>query len=216
MVLYLKLHLPLRTYQVRMLDSGEGDTFRYDNGQWIENTVHPFALGNSKRAYQKGIFRRIYDSMTGIYSTGLYINTNKASDQNKEELDRGYTIPWEHPEVLYWFQKFRNWQEKYNPIKKPEDCTSLLLKHTGHLKSEQQLSAMGSICFLFRDAAAKKTEDRSKPIINGKIESLWCLLLKALEDQLFALGNTLSNGQSLNKGGRLSNPISCTGWVSEC
>ena len=53
MVLYLKLQLPLRTYQVRMLDSGEADTWRYDDGQWIENTVHPFALDNARRTYER-------------------------------------------------------------------------------------------------------------------------------------------------------------------
>ena len=54
MVLYLKLQLPLRTYQVRMLDSGEADTFRYDNGQWLENAAHSFALGKYQTTLRKG------------------------------------------------------------------------------------------------------------------------------------------------------------------
>ncbi|MBY0446929.1 MAG: integrase family protein, partial [Burkholderiales bacterium] len=36
--LYVKLQLPLRTYQVRMLDSGEADTARYVRGKWVKNT----------------------------------------------------------------------------------------------------------------------------------------------------------------------------------
>ena len=40
MVIFMKLHLPLRTYQVRMLDSGEADTWRYENGQWVVNIQH--------------------------------------------------------------------------------------------------------------------------------------------------------------------------------
>jgi len=52
MVIFMKLHLPMRTYQVRMLDSGEADTWRYENGQWVANTKHDFALGNEKRPLQ--------------------------------------------------------------------------------------------------------------------------------------------------------------------
>ncbi|MCW8335725.1 VPA1269 family protein, partial [Vibrio paucivorans] len=48
MVIFMKLHLPLRTYQVRMLDSGEADTWRYENGQWVVNTQHDFVLGSEK------------------------------------------------------------------------------------------------------------------------------------------------------------------------
>ena len=86
MVLFIKLHLPLRTHQVRMLDSGEADTYRYDNGQWLANTKHSFAKGSNKKAFQKGVFRRIHDSVSGAYSTGFYINTNKTADLNKSEV----------------------------------------------------------------------------------------------------------------------------------
>src|SRR5690606_27584430 len=72
MVLFIKLHLPLRTYQIRMLDSGEADTLRYENGIWINNP-HTFALKN----YSKGIFRQFKDNLMGLVSTGLYISTNK-------------------------------------------------------------------------------------------------------------------------------------------
>lgn len=196
MVIFMKLHLPLRTYQVRMLDSGEADTWRYENGQWVANTKHDFALGNEKRPFGKGIFRRIHDTMTGQYSTGLYINTNKTADQNKDELERGYIIPWQHEEVLYWLEKLRNWQEKYNPIAKPTDCTTLLKKHTGVKMSDKQLGSMGEIAFLFRDASAKG-EDKFKPISYNATDSFWYQLLLALENQLAEQGDTLDNGERL-------------------
>lgn len=196
MVIFMKLHLPLRTYQVRMLDSGEADTWRYENGQWVVNTQHDFALGNEKRPFGKGIFRRIHDTMTGLYSTGLYINTNKTADQNKDELERGYIIPWQNEEVLYWLEKLRNWQEKYNPIAKPTDCTTLLKKHIGKQKSNKQLESMGEIAFLFRDAAANG-EDKYKPIQDISPAFLWYRLLLALENHLAEQGNTLDNGERL-------------------
>ena len=197
MVIFMKLHLPLRTYQVRMLDSGEADTWRYKQGQWTLNDKHDFALGSEKRPFGKGIFRRIHDTMTGQYSTGLYINTNKTADQNKDELERGYIIPWQNEEVLYWLEKLRNWQEKYNPIAKPTDCTTLLKKHIGKSKSDKQLESMGEIAFLFRDASAKE-QDKSKPIAgNANIASFWYQLLITLENQLAERGNTLDNGERL-------------------
>lgn len=197
MVIFMKLHLPLRTYQVRMLDSGEADTWRYENGQWVVNSQNDFALGSEKRPFGKGIFRRIHDTMTGLYSTGLYINTNKTADQNKDELERGYIIPWQNEEVLYWLEKLRNWQEKYNPITKPTDCTTLLKKHTHDKKSDKQLESMGEIAFLFRDAAAKG-DDKHKPIqFSTGLKTFWYQLLLKLENQLVEQGDTLDNGERL-------------------
>lgn len=197
MVVFMKLHLPLRTYQVRILDSGEADTWRYEQGQWALNKKHDFAHGSEKRPFGKGVFRRIHDTMTGQYSTGLYINTNKTADQNKDELECGYIIPWQNEEVLYWLEKLRNWQEKYNPITKPTDCTRLLRKHTSKQKSKTQLESMGEIAFLFRDASAKG-EDKYKPIAgDGNLAPFWYQLLLELENQLAEKGNTLDNGERL-------------------
>ena len=192
MVLFIKLHLPLRTYQVRMLDSGEADTLRYENGNWIENP-HDFALNR----YSKGVFRQFKDNATGLESTGLYISTNKTADQNKDEFQRGYEIPWQNEDVLYWLEKLRNWQEKYNPISKPTDCTTLEVKHTKAKKSKASLSAMGHSCFLFRDASASKPEDKVKPVQDPTISKGWYKLLHQLEQNLLVSGDTLSDGTAL-------------------
>ncbi|KJF97194.1 gamma-mobile-trio integrase GmtZ [Photobacterium leiognathi] len=192
MILFIKLHLPLRTYQVRMLDSGEADTLRYEKGNWIKNP-HDFALNH----YSKGIFRQFKDNATGLESTGLYISTNKTADKNKDEFERGYEIPWQNEDVLYWLEKLRNWQEKYNPISKPTDCTTLETKHTRDMKSKAYLSAMGHSCFLFRDASAKKQDDRSKPVQDIIIAKFWYKLLHQLEQHLLASGDTLSDGTAL-------------------
>jgi len=196
MLIFMKLHLPLRTYQVRMLDSGEADTWRYEQGQWKLNNKHGFVLGTEKRPFGKGIFRRIHDSMTGQNSTGLYINTNKTADQNKDELEHGYIIPWQNEEVLYWLEKLRNWQEKYNPVESPTDCSQLEIKHVGKKKTKKQLESMGEISFLFRDPCSKE-EDKSKPITYTSFQHLWYKLLLALENQLAEQEETLNNGERL-------------------
>lgn len=193
MVLLIKLHLPLRTYQVRMLDSGEADSMRYKNGEWFKNTKHSFALSY----FGKGVFRRFEDKATGLVSTGLYINTNKTADQNKDELERGYEIPWQHEDMLFWLEKLRDWQEKYNPIQMPTDCTSLESKHTGSKKSKAYLASMGHVCFLMRDATAKLADDRAKPIHENSVQRLWYKLLHQLEQNLVTSGDTLKDGTPL-------------------
>ncbi len=194
--LFVKLHLPLRTYQVRFLDSGEADTWRYEKGNWTANKLHPFKNGSEKNPWRQGVFRRIHDRNTGCVMTGLYVNTNKTADQNKDERKRGYCIPWQHGVVLHWLEKLRNWQEKYNPINQPTPCTELETKHFHAVKSEQQRREMGSICFLFRDASAKGS-DRCKPITKSCIDKLWYRLLSTLENKVASRGDTLSNGSRL-------------------
>lgn len=191
---FIKLHLPLRTYQVRMLDSGEADDMRYENGNWIKNTKHCFAL----KGHRKGVFRRFQDNAIGVESTGLYINTNKTSDQNKDEFERGYEIPWQNENALYWLEKLRNWQEKYNSIVEPTNCSNLLAKHTRQTKSESYLNSMGYVSFLMRDAAASKLIDRDKPIVDGPIKYFWYDLLEKLQNNLLISGDKLPNGDPLN------------------
>ncbi|TXH92250.1 MAG: hypothetical protein E6Q71_01280 [Pseudomonas sp.] len=194
--LLVKLHLPLRTYQVRFLDSGEADTWRYQQGDWVLNEKHRFAHRNEKNPWNRGVFCRIRSTDIGEIMTGLYINTNKTADQNKNERERGYTIPWQHEGVLYWLEKLRNWQEKYNPIDGPTPCSELELRHFGNAKSEQQQRNMGAICFLFRDASGKG-DDRRKPIPPNNLSYYWHRLLSELEERVAARGQTLSDGSRL-------------------
>ncbi|MEQ3622807.1 MAG: VPA1269 family protein [Marinobacter sp.] len=191
MFLFTKLHLPLRSLQVRFLDSGEGDTWRYERGHWVENTKHPFKYGAPKRPYEKGVFRRIYDSMTESYATGLYVSTNKTADQNKDELQRGYTIPWQHEELLYWLEKLRNWQEKYNPINRLVSGTELKRSHIGAAKSKKQLAEMGEFAFLFRD------RNSALPISKNSFTNPWYRLLSKLEEDLFQSGLRMRDGHRL-------------------
>ena len=198
MVALTKLMLPARTYQVRMLDSGEADTFTYDGGGWRRN-AGPLAEGTPRRPVQRGVFRRLEDRELGRVFTGIYVSTNKTADINREEGQKGYVIPWEYGELFYWLEKLRNWQANYNPLAQPVLWTELALKHVGHssMKSAAQLQGMPPTCFLFRDAAARHAADRAKPITPQHLDSLWRKLLEALEQRCAARGETLSDGQPL-------------------
>lgn len=186
--LLLKLFLPLRTYQVRMLDSGEADTYRYDQadklqvGIWSSNNGS-LCSGTEKYPERKGVFRRFIDQNRKTEMTGFYINTNKTADISENELTRGYEIPWQYEEALYWLAKLRCWQEKYNPIVNSTPWSKLDSSHFGFLKDSLILKLMGSTCFLFRDAT-HIGEDKSYPIREQSLNPIWYKLLHELEKQL--------------------------------
>ncbi len=204
--MYIKLELPLRTFQVRMLDSGEADTWRYihspGGGGFVLNH-NPLARGSEKRPSQRGVFHR-----TSVEKeAGFYINTNKTADINKAENEKGYVIPWANDEVLYWLEKLRNWQERYNPIAAPTPWTELERKHFGKTPQHSDVLAQrGPACFLFRDPTDGKGD---KPLTNIALSIFWYKLLARLEKRCADNGETLDNGTPL----RFVDPDSSKGTV---
>ncbi len=185
--LLIKLLLPLRTYQVRMLDSGEIDTYKYVQskrnvaGEWIKNNSH-LSKGTERNPFERGVLRKFKDKTTQLEMTGFYINTNKTADINKEEFNKGYDIPWQYEEVQYWLAKLRDWQMKYNPISKPAKWTELTTNHLGSAKDVRILKQMGKITFLFRNPTSIGQEHL--PIgVNG-LDYIWYKTLQKLEEQL--------------------------------
>lgn len=206
----IKLELPLRQYQIRLLDSGESDTWRYcgsvvsytENGEWkyqaggwVKNSG-PLAQGDAKKPRGIGVFRRMPSSDVSKMLTGLYINTNKTADRNKDQFDRGYEVPWQHATVLYWLERLRNWQEKYNPIEGPVSCQDMPQTVIGDKTPEQRMR-MGSLCCLFRDAAHRDQTRRKMPIVNSQMGGLWKKILMKLEDVCEEKGHTTSDGSRL-------------------
>ncbi len=204
--LYIKLELPLRTFQVRMLDSGEADTWRYihspGGGGFVLNHGR-LAAGSEKRPSQRGVFHRTSHEK----EAGIYINTNKTGDINKAENEKGYVIPWANDEVLYWLEKLRNWQERYNPIAAPTPWTDLKSQHFGGTPPHAEVLAQrGSACFLFRDPTA---DEANKPLDSNSLKPIWYKLLARLEKRCANNHETLDNGTPL----RFVDPDSDTATV---
>ena len=195
--LLIKLILPLRTFQVRMLDSGEADTWRYSAGEWTLNPRR-LAQGSERRPLQQGVFRRSNPLNDGEEaSTVLYINTNKTADIAKSVSEKGYLLPWSsggpvHQNVFYWLEKLRNWQEKYHPVSRRTAWAELDGRHS-KAKSEMQLAGYPDACFLFRLREFGEDE-RHLPISDGLMELCWFRLLRALELRLADRGETYRNG----------------------
>ncbi|MCY1264609.1 putative phage integrase [compost metagenome] len=189
-----KLILPLRTFQVRMLDSGEADTWRYEAGSWILNSSG-LAQGSERKSRQHGVFRRSDQLRDGeAVTTVLYINTNKTADSAKSGTEKGYVLPWPfggpvHQDVGYWFEKLRNWQEKYNPVSRLTSWTELDGRHI-LAKSEVQLAGYPHACFLFRTPEARDGL-RHLPLIDNAMDSAWWHLLGALEQRFADRGKSI-------------------------
>ena len=186
MLIYVKLELALRTHQVRFLDSGEGDTWRYAwdaQGGYFELNDTPFAIGSETRPCQRGVFHR---AAVGS-GAGIFINTNKTADIDKPEDKKGYVIPWTNIELLYWLEKLRNWQERYNPVEGAIPWTELEAGYFSARPAEAILAERSPAFFLFRDAAAKGRE-RAKPMRDGVVQTLWYKLLARLEAELAQIG----------------------------
>ena len=195
--LLVKLILPLRTFQVRMLDSGEADTWHYAAGAWALNP-NRLAQGSERQPLQQGVFRRrnpLDDGEAG--PAVLYINTNKTADIAKPGAEKGYVLPWPsggpvHQDIFYWLEKLRSWQEKYNAVSRRAAWTELDRRHV-HAKSEVQLAGYPDACFLFRLPEVVESE-RHLPLSEVPMIVGWFRLLEALELRLADRGETHRNG----------------------
>ncbi|WP_080982163.1 gamma-mobile-trio integrase GmtZ [Burkholderia cepacia] len=193
----VKLILPLRTTQVRILDSGEADTWRYAGGNWQLNSGE-LAQGSESRPLQQGVFRcsnAVIDG--GTSSVILYINTNKTADMARSRSENGYVMPWTlggavHQNVFYWLEKLRDWQEKYNPVSRLTSWTELDRRHI-NAKSDVQLARYPDMCFLFR-MRESPAHMRHLPLNDATMDLCWFRLLGAFEQRLTNRAETHRNG----------------------
>lgn len=191
-VILMKLYLPLRSYQVTMLDSGEADTEIYRNNRWEVNTAP--IVKRASGSTQNGFLRRFRDRTLGTDFVGFYVNTNKTADRFKDTKDRGYEIPWQHDEVISLVQKTIKWQSTYNPIYEPTRWADLTNPIFTRNFTEAQLKARGTNCFLFRDPNRAR---KDHPIFPSRLGHYWRKLLDELEKRVAARGETLPNGNPI-------------------
>jgi hypothetical protein len=196
--LLVKLQLPLRAFQVRMLDSGEADTWKWQDGEWIINQNH-LAIGEANRPYENGVFLRPNRLVDGDAKVLLHINTNKTADREKAGAAKGYNVPWIvggplHQDPFYWMEKLRRWQEKYNPLKQLTPWAELDGRHIT-AKSEMQLAHYRDTAFLFR--AAEDEDAPHLPLAINRLDRPWFLCLDELESRLAKRNECLPNGKRI-------------------
>lgn len=188
--LLAKLILPARTYQVRHLDSGEGDSLRYEtDGAWGPNGGKH---APSTAGVERGVFRQ-YKRKDGSLGAVLYFNTNKTGDIDKDKDKAGFVMPWEKLDALELFARMRDWQETYNRVHGPTSWTDITeLKAAKHV---EDLRKLGANFFLFRDPCNRHRPDL--PLADTRLRNLWLKLMEELERRLALAGETLANGEPI-------------------
>jgi len=207
----VKLIVPMRTAQVRLLDSGEFDMWVFAKGKWsLNSNAEPLVSGGRPRC--QGVLRRKINELDGSEQNVLYVNTNKTADIVKDGPDKGLEVEWHtshtlNEDIYYWLEKLRDWQMKYNPISCTTHWAELDARHIP-LKSQQQLSSYPKASFLFRLAEGHEKECHL-PITDAVLYSAWCNLLENYQERLAARGELHANGSKVrlvfqDSNGRLS------------
>ncbi len=203
-----KIILPLRTLQVRLLDSGEADTWSYHIvngvGTWKRNAGH-LRCGTDAKPVQQGIFRRPSNEIRESEVTFpaawanavLYVNTNKTADSKKSGNKKGYILPWVvdgglESDVFYWLYKLREWQSKYNPLARRTSWKELDGRHILK-KSDVQIEGFPDSCFLFR-LPEERSGKTNLPIADGMLDHTWYAVLEELENRLRLNGKVNRDG----------------------
>ena len=196
----LHLQTPVRGGQARMADSGEADTFVWNNGQFIPN---PSALsqGSASAPRAQGIFRQPppEDADKGAKIV-LYFNSNKTADIGKSGKDKGYECAWPELEPLeenpyYWLAKLRDWQMKYNPIDRLTRWNELTGNARLSPRHKRELAEYPDAAFLFR--VPEETEHSGWPLSQNKCANAWQKLMTAYQHVLAEEGITRPGGEPI-------------------
>lgn len=193
--LLFKLNVPHRPTQVRLLDSGEADTWRYENsnqtGSWSLNSG-PLREGTETRPLRQGVFQRFAEDRVEEGGAGapghpnaiLYFNTNKTDDRRDTNTRKGTETAWMNVgghanDVFYWGVRLRNWQEKYNPVSRRTHWSELDGRHRT-AKHRDVLKTYPAACFLFRTPEAG-AGDAHFPLHKNGYNRPYYLILQEME-----------------------------------
>lgn len=222
-LMLLKLALPLRGFQTRVLDSGEADEWRYEvdaaivkrcvrtlqfdeallRGSWVRNTSiiseRIRARKNSSgKPHQRGFLRRNIDIEGNTYIT-LFVNTNKTADINRGGSAMGYAMPYINAECIAYTLFLRNWIEKFLPISRLtrwEDCQERYFRQIDSSK----IKRYPDTAFLFRTHKSTIGE----PIPGHVLDDYWAALMQTLETRLDEKGIRTQAGRKIELGEALT------------
>ncbi len=199
------LMIPIRSIQARLLDSGEADD-RVPifenlslgsplNVRWAKN---PSDLCQPGR--RQGALRQIWDASAQLAGrpdefVGFWINTNKTAAGNSGLAeDRGYEIPWQREDLIYYLAKLRLWQVEHNPLRRllaRDELSDPDLHPTPGLRGK--LPRYG---YLFRDKVDGISGDQEPPTYS-QLRSLFGRVMAEVEDRLFEQGLRSGQGQRI-------------------
>ncbi len=178
--LFTMLVIPIRSIQMRLLDSGEADEMGYDraNETWVKN-AHPLA----REGRQEGFWKKLYDHGSQQHFVGIHVTTNKTVAVTSAEFEVGYDIPWDCKELAPHIDSLIEWQKTYNPVTRlmtRRDCADKMLKPNDAIKQ------LPGYTFLFRDRAT--ATGKYEPVSYARTRLFFLKCLKEVERRLRVMG----------------------------
>ncbi|QXA09275.1 tyrosine-type recombinase/integrase [Acinetobacter pittii] len=212
-LLALIFFVPIRTIQAQVLDSGEGDLYRYDFNKlcWIKNdnihggywkSVHSV---NPDRGFLKRDQSLVNDALYAARQNGseipivrqayMYINTNKTADRSVGYSDvSGYTIPWHHDDAFAIYNRQLKFITKHHEIKKPSSIKNLRTPEAilGGKPTYAVLQIIPDRFYLFRCNLNSDIEHKDFPPTKNLITKMWNHLMLEIQKRLEAEGSDFS------------------------
>jgi len=204
-LLALIFQVPIRAIQAQVLDSGEGDEYRYDYAKlcWVKNDSNHAIYWRAKNSVNRnrGFLKRDISLVREAEQAGLtdkdgspivkqaymYINTNKTADRNVQYSDiSGYTIPWYHVEAIAIYSRQLEFITKYHPIASPSAMSMLSRPQTilGGKPTKAVLDMIPERFYLFRCNLNSDTESMDFPPTKQWITKMWNYLMLEIQRRL--------------------------------
>ncbi|MEF3022383.1 VPA1269 family protein [Vibrio mimicus] len=208
-LLALVFLLPIRIIQAQVLDSGEGDDYRYDfdSLRWIPNDSGHAGYWKSRysvnqdRGFVKRDISLVREAIQSknidengspiVRQAYMYINTNKTADRSVAFSEvSGYTIPWHHADALAIYARQLEFLNKHHPVKSPAAMKDLDRPQTilGGKPTAAVLEITPSRFYLFRCNLNSDEKSRDFPPTKLLITKMWNQLMMEIQCRLDAEG----------------------------
>lgn len=203
----LMFEIPIRKIQVQQLDSGEGDSQRYNHKtqKWEINTsqhANYWKNSNTQRNERGAVTKLSADAQD---MAGLYINTNKTQDVNTNyDETSGYIIHWQNPNAIKILCELRDWQEKYNPVRGPLSYKDVPTSALDLVPTKMALACTPDRFYLFRNPRNINIE---APAGTSYLLQFWHRLMGKLESVLQDEGQDVKIVLNYDVSGRPSRSV---------
>ncbi|MFM0036262.1 VPA1269 family protein [Paraburkholderia strydomiana] len=172
--MYGLLETPLRSHQMRWLDSGEFDQQVYDE------VKHALVMNPSKLALKgrnEGALRLTSDSAGQDPWLSMWVNTNKSAQYDSRDI--GYPYPYVSSQLQQLLIMQRSWQRRYLP---PLLRLVPYTEYQNDTKERPRVAAkLQGIAPLFRDS---RSADRNRPIAYSKLKVFYTSLLAEAQKRI--------------------------------
>lgn len=170
-LLDVMLTFPLRGFQARWLDSGEGDENELDLETLDER---PNPLPTATRGRSMGVFRAF---PAGLGSEGRLLGLSISTNKVAVDRDGRFGIPWCPDDLRDALSLMAGWQRQHNPINEPVPAD----EHAWApgVRNEEVNALIPRIYPLFRDPARPD----GRPPSYQQVQTYWNQLCAAVEDE---------------------------------